>query len=554
MPAPLFDPNRGFRVWNDSEIYVGPMGSATQAYVPNVDDMIIDWTLGTFRVVDVDMTTGLSVRQKQNLNDATGGLLEEDVLLGTGPGPVSQCYRVYVDTSTQPFNAQFDGRLKINAVNASYVKVFRGTNISSSGQVLSAILNTNGVVVSENIPLQLIQNVPGGNFAVKAPGPFTFLEALNDGDVVTAVTYTATGEKIHATKHIVVNTNFIRSLDAAQKNVVSIELITPYLSASDNTLIEIPVNMILQSTLFMGKVMYSDGTSILLPVDGTRFALQGVASYIATVVGQRKPLVLVYNLSASETAQNGQQVGGNRFVTAPYEVTTVEAQGIYSVKLFTVPVWKTAPSGHYELEWYLENLNRDVIYNVTPYVTYNTGSAVFDGAAIGTRQVINVGVNLADIGGSFNYYRQSQEVAITLLASGSVVNPTTYHTIEYTTGNLLGTGLKAILSDSATPGQYRLDLTNGFANYADFLAGTYLKSEPLYLTMSEGSPMEPTHYRVRLKGGYMVEVPVTSYANVLDNITEQPIQGEAVRLEFFRRTVTADLELAVVGLTITTAV
>ena len=41
-----------------SEIYTGPTG--TGRYVPNIEDAVWDWTAGVFRVVDVNITTGLS--------------------------------------------------------------------------------------------------------------------------------------------------------------------------------------------------------------------------------------------------------------------------------------------------------------------------------------------------------------------------------------------------------------------------------------------------------------------------------------------------------------
>lgn len=550
MPTRIIDQNRGFRVWALSQIYVGPDGTEEQAYVPNVNDAVWDWTQGTFRVTDVDYTTGLSTLIQQNINPQTGGLLQEDALLGTGPGPVSQSYRIYVNNETAPFNASFDARLKIYGVNAHHIKIFRGTDTSENGNVISAILNSSGIVVSENVPLNLVQTVNGQNYAIRTPAPFVFTEQLPDGEVVTAVVYSAAGAPISNAKLIVVNTDFIRTTDASKKYVVSIELISPFLSASDNHRLEYPLNLVVQSGQLMGRVRYSNGDSLELPIDGTRFELQGINSYVATTVGQTKPLVLVYHLSESEYSFTSLQVGEDRFMTEAYTVTTVEAQGVYSVKLFVIPQWVTTPSPKWKLDWYLYNLERDVIYNVTPYVEFNTGTTVFDGLAIGTRQALSVGVNLQSIGASFNFYRYTQTLAITLNAQGSATDAANYYTIEYTDGNNYGTGLKAIAGLSATAGQYTLNVGNGIADYPTFIQNVFRKLEPLYAPGVEGLAPEPTHFRLRVGDTWQREVLMGQYAQLQDGITVQPIQGQAVRLEFFRRTSGSDLELGVAPMTI----
>jgi len=545
MPTRIIDQNRGFRVWGLPQIYVGPAGTEEQAYVPNVNDAVWDWQQGTFRVTDVDYTTGISTLIPQDINNQTGGLLQEDELLGTGPGPVSQSYRVYLNSETVPFNASFDARLKIYAVNADHIKLFKGTDTGNTGTVVSAILNPGGVMVSENIPLNLVQTVNGANYAVRTPAQFVMTEQLSDGEIVTAVVYSSAGAPISASKLITVNTDFIRTTDASKKYVVSIEIITPFMSPTDNHLLEYPLNMVVQSGQLMGKVRYSDGTNVVLPIDGTRFELQGMESYIATTVGQRKPLVLVYHMTSNEYSFANQSVGADRFMVEPYTITTVEAQGVYSVKLFAVPEWRGAPSVKWELDWYLYNLERDVIYNVTPYTEYATGSTPFNGLSLNARQPLTVAVNLHEIGASFNFYRYVETLAITLLAQGTSVGVSGYYKIEYTDGVNYGTTLKAAAGPSATPGMYMVNVGNGIATFSDFITEVFRKIEPLFAPGIEGLAPDPTHFRLRVGSSWVREIPIGNYNLLQDLITAQPIQGRSVRLEFFRRAGGSDLELGV---------
>ena len=50
--TPNVDPTRRFSTFHISEIYTGPNG--TGIWVPNVNDMVIDWDNGIYKVVSVD--------------------------------------------------------------------------------------------------------------------------------------------------------------------------------------------------------------------------------------------------------------------------------------------------------------------------------------------------------------------------------------------------------------------------------------------------------------------------------------------------------------------
>lgn len=548
--TPIFpEPNRGFRMWHISEIYTGPSGVGR--YVPNVNDGVVDWATGTYRVIDVDNTTGLSTIIPANLNPTTGGVLAEDVLLGAGPGGISESYRLYINTETVPHTLAFDSRLRIYGQNAHHVKVFRGTDISENGHVISAIFNTSNVLISENIPLENII-IPGDQTpGVKTPIVASSIETLLENEPCTVVVYDVGGTVLSYYKLLVRVTNFIRSTDASKKYIVDIDLLSPFLSTSDNSVLEFPINLLIQSGHVRGRVTYSDGSQIILPVDGTKFKLHGMETYIASVLGQQTPLVMTYYMSADEYAFGDTSATPTRFISKPYTITTIAAQGVYSVKLFAVPRWTTTPTLQWTLDWYLYNLDRDEIFNATPYVEYGAMSAVFDGTNIGVAQELTVAVNIQDVSPSFNYFRHVQTLSITLLQLGNNTAATTgFFTIEYTPGNVYGQSIDAIGGISVTPAEFTLDVSNGETVLADWLDNTYYKVEPLYLPPGEAAPIEPTHFRLRIGNSWSREILVSDFDNLVDNITIEPVQGQTARLEFFKSTGLGDLELAVVPMTI----
>lgn len=547
MPAPIYDWNRGWRLWSLPEIYVGPGGQPGQVYVPNVNDAVHDWVQGTFRVTDVDQTTKLSTMIKASFDQLVGGVAEEDVLLGSSLGETREQYRMYVKGGALPFSACLDGALKIYQASAHHIKVFLGTDTSMTGNVISAMVNSSGIQTSENVPLALIAGINGVNYALQTPSDFSVTEALQDGDVVTAVVYTADDKPIGAYKHIVINTDFIRTTDASKKYIVGIDLISPFMSATNLSLLEYPINLPIQSGSLVGRVRYSDGTSINLPIDGTKFELQGITAYVATVVGQTANLVLTYHMASNEYAYGAGAVPGDRFINKSYQIRTVEAQSAYTVKLFAVPRWRTTPA-QWELDWYLYTLDRDIIYNVTPYVQYS-GTA-FDGTNLTSRQALTATINLNQIGAGYLYFQHVQTFFIRLLATGNTANAASYWRLEYTNSNVYGDGLCAQKGNSVTPGQFTLTLDNGFANYGEWKAEIFDKIEPLYAPGVEVIPPPPTHFRIKYGTTTNRTVPITQWNLLHDNFTEPLTQGMPIRLEFYRDVTGTVLELGVASLTL----
>lgn len=551
MPTPLFGPDRGFRMWHISEIYTGPSGSG--AFVPNINDGVVDWATGLYRVIDVDGTTGLSTMIQANLNPAQGGVLEEDVLLGSGPGTVSESYRLYINTETVPHSLAFDARLRVYGPNASHVKVFRGTNIGDTGQVISAVFNSSNVLISQNIPLQTVV-IPGiSQSGIKTPAVASSIETLQENEVCTAVVYDVGGTPLSYYKMLVRATNFIRTSDASQKYIVGIDLLSPFLSATNNNLVEIPINLIVQAAHFQGRVRYSDGSSIVLPVDDVKFRLFGINNYIASVLGQQVPLVLTYYMAANEYAYGDSGPEGARFIAEDYTLTTVEAQGAYSVKVFAIPRWQTSPTSTWVLDFYMYNLDRDEIFEVTPNVQISP-STPFNGLLVnGSRQQITITLNLQSVSPSFNYFQHVQTFWISLTASGGNNVANGYWKLEYTDGNVFGENLEAVRTAGVVPGEYAFSVSNGFSTLNDWLAAMYNKIEALYLPGTELAPPVPTHFRMRVGPVYQTEVMVAAFNVPVDgipNTTAGISQGQPLRLEFFRREGMTDYELGVASLTI----
>ena len=150
MPAPIvpiFDYTRRGSFWVIEDIYTGPNG--TGRYVPRPNDIVFDINNGWFRVSAVEpaplfTTTLVSVNMFNYGSGPTeGGMFSQNPF----------AYHVYINTTVNPMPLAFDYQFEVMGTEPAYVKVFRGSSIGAGSNVISATLDGNGNVLSENIPL-----------------------------------------------------------------------------------------------------------------------------------------------------------------------------------------------------------------------------------------------------------------------------------------------------------------------------------------------------------------------------------------------------------------
>ena len=539
------DPTRRFSTFYMSEIYTGPNG--TGIWVPNVNDMVIDWDNGIYKVVSIDhYKTNLCYMVKVNLNTLGGGLDDSDMAVVTGVGANSNSFRVYVNTETVPHTMAIDSRVIWNGGANAYVKVFRGTDYSeTTGQCISAIITANGNITSENIPLVAVTIPSGTNVTQKTAQVAWCSEAVSNGDVVTVVTYTAAGTITSVDKFVVSVTNYIRSINQTAKYVTNIELITPFLSKTDKRLIECPINMVMQSLNFSAKVTYSDNSSRTELIDGLKWNIAGLDMFISSQIGKMDRVLLTYNLSPEELAFDATAALPDRKIVKEYRIKTVDIDTYYAVKLFAVPTWN-ATSALYQLNWYLYNLERTDIIDVTNFVEYATTSPRFVGNKYNGSQQLLVSFNLQHLGASYSYYVHTQTVTVNLAASGTTKAAAKYYTVAYADDLLYGERVRGLYAtDEVNAGKFKLDISCGYTDPASWLNANYRTLAPLNYDKVEITAPNPTHARVVIgTDAWVREIPIEEITNPIRNINVTMSQGVSVRVELFRRESGKDSRLA----------
>lgn len=543
--VPIVDEDRRFTTWFIDDIYTGQPGS-TGRYVPNVNDLVMSYSTGFWRCTQVDYETGFSVLVPWSFTNITDSTSNTDIIVG-GNSTINDYYRIYVNTKVVPYEFSIDARLKIYGSDVTYIKIFKNGELSGSS--ISAEFNSAGALVSENIKLENVIIPNTVVTAIKTPKQGHLVEKPADGEVLNVVAYSNSGAVRAIFKVVTVVTNFVRTIDASKKLITDITLISPYLSKTDRTLLEYPSNMTLDSSALIGCVTYNDGSVQRYPIDGKKFKLLGRDNYVVSQLGQTVPLVLSYTLSADEYSNVLQQSGNNRFVTKSYRLTTVDSDNLYSVKLFVVPYWIQS-SSKWALDFYLYNLDRDYVYNVTPYIEYQTNTPVFDGSVTkwGVTQNLTVAINLDKLGGSFKYYRHVAEFAITLHQAGENYTASGYYTLAYDTDSIFG-GISYAEVKTAGNG-YTIDMSGGRTLVDNWLDTVYRSTSPLYFPYSESRAPTPTHVKIIIGQSWSREIPISDVLLPITGVnpTEGIKTGTLIRLEFIANYTTSRLQLATVGL------
>lgn len=552
--APIFDPDRLFRIWNMTEIYTGPSGPGQ--YVPNVNDAVWDWTGGIYRVVAVNTSTGLSTLVAHSWPTDTGPS-EEDVFLTSGPGTVSESFRVYVDKSVIPYTMSIDARLHLYSDSASYVKVFYGTDISVHGEIISAYYNQANILQGENIPLDSIEVPDISNAPIKFPREGYTSKDVHTGDLVTVVAYNDLGQAITRGLFVIEETAYIRQTDAAQKYIVGIGLECPFISNTNSRLIEYPINITLESVPMFGIVTYSDGTHLRLPVDGSKFTMHGLNPYMSTILGQTVPLVLSYVLGPDE-ANYVTESSFNKTVSVNFEATTIAADGTYSVKLYVTPVWTIPVSGdpYYRLEYYLYNLDRQEFFHVTNLIEVPAGGNVYRPDAFNEMQTLTVAVDLAQVSGLFSEYRHVQifQLALRLPGDDDSLDVPRW-TINYTPGQSPTYGATLLANCSYIDSNYwNVDITCGTESYEEWLTNTYYALKPLFNPASEGpEDIVPNYFFLRSSKRpaellFPNAFPVSGWDQnfIIDSMDVD--NGEVLYIDFVQRVGGTDLQMGTAGI------
>ena len=542
--VPVYNPAGIWQWWSINDIWQGAAGA--NKFVPKVNDFIIDpANYDTYKVTQLDPVTLVPTLTPITPSYIPSNFTPQDILFGVGPGTQADTYRMYINDAVTPFVAAVDLRLYVGGTKASYAKIFSGSDVSSTGVVISMVYDASGNFVSQNVPLEMVAIDEVTNYAWKTISVFNTNIVLPDGEIVTAVFYDAQGSVVSKRQLLVENTNFIRNLNVSLKYVASVAIQSPFINVADPSQITFPLNVPINALNLTGVVTYSDGSSIEMPVDGTKFNVIGLQQYVSTIVGQNIPLVLSYSLGTGEVAYNGLSQD-SKHVTAPFSIVTTNPDNSYAIKVYGYPEWNGDATG-YIMRFFMVNLDRNVFFDVTPQVIFAANTGTFNPQAYGYLQRKAIQLNLSLVSPSFKPYVDTQLLDISLIQKPSI--NTTPWTVSQVSGSDIpayGQGLYAKISSLTN--YNTVDVSCNFQDQPTWLENLYSNTFPLVNTTNELAAPAPTHF-VLMYNGQEYTYPIANWNQPL-TINGAFTQYSNLYLRFINRTVSGDMILSVAGLII----
>lgn len=542
--VPIYNPEGRFTIYAMKELWDNTVGD--KRFVPNVGDLVVDnenKTISPWWVVtslDADFIPTLEPWGKTN----TSIINQEDILTGPGRSTHNNTYRLYIDKSVTPYVLAVDNRLSLKGTVSRFAKILVQDTSPLDSKVISAFYDNSGNLLSQSIPLELVQTDAATKKSEYAVPVCYTMEDLKDGEIVTVAAYTEGGHAVSLTQLTVENTSWIRHRNQATRYVTGIELISPFMSETDPNLIQLPINVPLQGLYLKGRVLYSDGSSREYPVDGVRFALLGMESYLATMVNQKIPVVLRYTPNEGEVVY-GATSSDTKFVTETYQIKTMEAKGAYNVRLYCYPEWVGSLNG-YHLRWFLHSSERNARYDVTEHVDYTVNTPGFQSKLYGVNQVISVSVNLKDVNPLYENFRHAQVVQLVLWRDGTERSSSNW-TIVFESGQnpAYGVDTHGVLQ-FINHNFYKINLGMGCATKEAWLEKLYAPMKPIFDQLREVEPPKPTHFRVRVGNSEVLEKPIEQYNLTYSILNGLTVNGNAY-IEWIRKTPETDLELGTSG-------
>ena len=522
-------------------------------YVAKQDDMIYSFDIGWMRCARVD-ESDYSVdlvgwRAPSNDDDVD----DRDELLGIGPGSTSESYRVYIDSRVFPHRLDINSRLRAYSDTAKEIRVFKGFDISPTGEVISANYDPDTKeYLGDAIPMKLVGTVEVNNLGIMAPATGYTTADLKNGAPVTVVVYSVSGAPIDVARMLVHNTNAIRHPDDYAKRVKSIEILSPYLSKTEPNVLEVPMNSTMATLSMRAKVTYTNGlTSIQDIVDETangKFKLLGFIYWSPQIPGDEQFLELTYSLSEGEEYSYEQGETANGAVRTTYKIRAMAVDPAYTLKLFSFPVWKNNVQG-YVLEHWICDLARQVTRRApSAAVSLIDSSGAFDGLDYLTNQRIRFGIDLSVVDPAYQGHTFAQLVQISLLRDGGIAGLSNWK-VKFSGNQVEWYGDHLQASVRATSGGLStINVGNSLGDKATWLSKVYYNAAPLYDIQTENKAPEPTHFVVVTKTREF-EFPVSQWNQDLTFVNDLT-EGQTIYLKWIKRTINADLQLGVSGLVV----
>lgn len=544
--VPVWDPEGLHKRWGLWEIYMGKdkIGEGKKGrFVGNVYDEVWDPIQGSQYISELNPTT-LIPTLKRIEEPVHGGADSKDFLLGIGDRWPQQGFFVYVDNEQDIPVVSVDSQAIFRHPNIAYFRLY-ALDGNKNEEVISAWYNQNGEYVDNQIPRILIpsEHNPDG-YQYYVPEQFWATRRLIAGEEVKLIGFAAAGNQVADASFRVRDGNMVRRGNTPTRRIVSIELVSPYLSPTEENRLRIPVGTNIESIAMMCRVTFESGKTSDLAIDGTKVRVQGLEETVASSPGYLRDIILYYYLGEGEVYV-GSDTNDGKAMRKPYTVEVDPSQETYGFKLSVFPSWVNANSG-YGLVAFLHDYDHSQVYDVTNMIELSSNSAEWDPKKYGVKQYLRLALDVNKVDPRYSPYRHWETIQVTLMEPALVEAPTHWR-VYFEEGQAPAYGDNVIANLTFFSSKdWTADISCGAKSLDEWLDRLYYRTLPLFDPQTDNAPLVPTHFVYSVRG-LIVRKPIGEW-NELLRVSTGGAEGEASALHFISSQGGVDLWLGTAAL------
>lgn len=456
-----------------SKVYTAD--NLTGTVIPNIGDMVIDYSVGMWEVTHVALVVELGETvptyfatlvpfDPTNLANSSADSLISG-LTGYQPRISDRAY--YVSSVGNLFEINIDDRYVATGSEVVTCRVFRGTDTSPLGDVISNYTDAESIWHEELIhlvPLKYLDSADNlvDNPTVKRIPTFTTDAILEDGEHITVLMYTDTGRVIGE------HTFIVKLSDVYLPSIANLNPVTDIFLYNMITEESIPAgNTVIMASHIqpdfnnyaievvrrnfptpVADVAYSKKGYELVNLNDSSIKMYGAELFNANLISTTSDLVFMYGAAPGEPIVNSEGVSDDRrFISKTYKLQPKTWDNDFKFQVFMVPSWN-ATSEVYDFTYYLHEVMRQgLIVIPDQYVSVtrkNFSNGIFERGipdyVTDPVQTIEIAVDMENwteinTDGSYTNFTFKQAVRLEL-ADPLSIKP---WTISYLGGNSLNT-------------------------------------------------------------------------------------------------------------------
>jgi hypothetical protein len=425
--------------------------------------------------------------------------------------------RLYVDTRALPYPATVDSKCIFLGKAPRFYTLSRYPGTSNE-TIISQYFDNTGTLVSTMVPLVALDSTNSSWYLPRCHISHT----LDINEEVKVKIFTEDGAEVYSALLFAKESTIINEDVMYNPTIVGMT-VTGNQKLSNGTLY-LYEKQNFSSLGIKATLVYSDGSTVDVPLDGQKCILYGQNDFISSFAGLLQYVTVKYFRSTNEAISSNISDPTGQMISVSVPVTVVPNTLGTTTKIVPVPIYNTALS-RYIIYYYMYFGDGRSHIDVSGYVTTTVGGIITDSSYFGVSQSYSVSVDMSVVDPvhyptSVTY---TQNITIQFGPPGSLVK--WWFTDSLTSPLIYGqdnsSSRRPVMKYDTTLHQYFVP-SNIFVNSAAFVNSFYTKTNPPYDPSIAQIPTQPTHFVIRdtLSGLMITAAPIviSAYAQAFNLI------------------------------------